>query len=213
MVQQRRFTQAGLLLILMTALTSGWAATPDTLERVLERIHITATRHFSYRETRYLQLLATPWQATGDLYTSLQQMVIAQQAPTRVLTIIVADSMRYIEPEQGIDRNLKLNQPFAVPGMEPFMLLLYGANGQVELQQDYLIRFTNTGQRWTLQLTPRSRSPQAIVRLLLSGDRGQGPDRLALEHDDGDRTEWQLSLLSQGATASRELRQLIENIQ
>jgi len=186
------------------------ATAQGTLDSVLERIRIQETRHFSYRETRHLQLLAAPWQATGDMYTSRQQMVIAQQAPTPVLTIISADRMQHIDPKQGINRSLKLEQPFAVPGMEPFLLLLYGATGHAELQRDYVISFDNAGQHWSLQLTPRQRSQHTVARMQLSGDHGHGPDRLVLEHGDGDRTEWRLSLRSQGATASRELQQMLE---
>ena len=46
----------------------------------------------------------------------------------------------------------------------------------------------------------------------LSGNNNHGPDRLVLEQTDGDQTEWQLSLLSQGEAASRELQQLLGSI-
>jgi len=73
------------------------ATAQDTLTHVLERIHVQETRHFSYRETRTLQLLAEPWQASGDMYTSPQKMVIAQQTPTPVFTVISAERMQHID--------------------------------------------------------------------------------------------------------------------
>jgi hypothetical protein len=188
------------------------ATAQDTLTSVLERIHVQETRHFSYRETRTLQLLAEPWQASGDLYTAPQQMVIAQQAPSPVFTLISAGRMQHIDAGKDLDRSLKLEQPFAVPGMEPFMLLLYGATGHTELQQDFVISFDSSGQRWTLQLTPRQKTEDGIIRMQLSGNSDHGPDRLVLEQTDGDQTEWQLSVLSQGETASRELQQLLGSI-
>ena len=200
------------LLLLASALLPAQVVAEDTLTNVLERIHVQETRHFSYRETRTLQLLAEPWQASGNLYTSPQQMVIAQQTPTPVFTVISADRMQHIDAAQDINRSLKLEQPFAVPGMGPFMLLLYGTTGRTELEQDYMIRFDSSGQRWSLQLAPRQPVDDGIIRMQLSGDSDHGPDRLVLEQADGDHTEWQLSLLSQGETASRELQQLLESI-
>ncbi|MEN8204909.1 MAG: hypothetical protein ABFS24_02740 [Pseudomonadota bacterium] len=200
------------LLLFAATLIPLQAVAQDTLGNVLERIRVQETRHFSYRETRNLALLAEPWQASGDMYTSPQQMVIAQQTPTPVLTVISAGRMLHIDTRQDINRSLTLEQPFAVPGMEPFMLLLYGATGRTELAQDYVISFDSTGQRWSLQLAPRQQAEDGIIHMNLSGDSDHGPDQLVLEHADGDRTEWQLSLVSQGETASHELRQLLESI-
>jgi len=214
------------LLLFVSALLPGQAVAQDTLGNVLELIHIQETQHFSYLETRTLQLLAEPWQATGNmytspqqmviaqqsLYTSPQQMVIAQQSPTPTLTIISAERMLHVNAKQNINSSLKLEQPFAMPGMEPFMLLLYGTTGLTELERDYLISLDSTGHRWSLQLTPRQRAEDGITRMQLSGDSNHGPDRLVLEHADGDQTEWELSLLSQGETADRELQQLLESI-
>lgn len=197
------------LLLLASSLIPAHVAAQDTLDTVLERIRIQETRHFSYRETRTLQLLAEPWQATGDLYTAPQQMVIAQQAPTRVFTIISAERMQHIDAGQNLDRSLKLEQPFAVPGMEPFMQLLYGKTGHTEHD---VISFANAGRRWSLQLAPSQRAADGIIRMQLSGDSGHGPDYLRLDQADGDHTEWQLSLLSQGETANHELQQLLESI-
>ena len=188
------------------------ATAQDTLTHVLERIHVQETRHFSYRETRTLQLLAEPWQASGDMYTSPQKMVIAQQTPTPVFTVISAERMQHIDTGKDLNRSLKLEQPFAVPGMEPFMLLLYGATGLADLKPDYAISFDSSGQRWSLQLTPRQKTEDGIICMQLSGNDDHGPDRLVLEQTDGDQTEWQLSLLSQGETASRELQQLLGSI-
>jgi len=211
MLLQPQNTLASLLL-LASALLTEQAVAQDTLGNVLELIRVQETRHFSYQETRTLQLLAEPWQATGNMYISPQQMVIAQQSPAPAFTIISAERMLHINTRQNINRSLKLERPFAVPGMEPFMLLLYRTTGQPELEQDYVISFDSTGQRWSLQLTPRQRVKGGIIRMQLSGDSNQGPDRLVLEHADGDQTEWKLSLLSQGETAGRALQELLESI-
>lgn len=213
MLLQYRMRLASLLLLVsVAALHPVHSAAQEALGSVLERIRIQETRHFSYRETRTLQLLAAPWQATGDMYISPQQMVIAQRSPTLVFTVISADRMQYIDTGQDIDRSLKLERPFAVPGMEPFMQLLYGATRHTGQEQDYVISFDTAGQRWFLQLTPQQDTADEIIRMQLSGDTGHGPDQLVLEHAEGDRMEWQLSLVSQGEAAGRELQQLLGSI-
>ena len=213
MLLQHRMRLASLLLFVsVAALLPVKTAAQDTLGNVLERLRVQETRHFSYRETRYLQLLAEPWQATGDMYISPQQMVIAQQSPKIVFTVITADRMLHIDAEQNINHSLKLDQPFAVPGMEPFMQLLYGTTGYVEQEQDFVINFDTAGQRWLLQLVPHQQTEHVIIRMQIPGDSGHGPDRLVLEHADGDRTEWQLSLLSQDAAARRELQQTLNQL-
>ena len=163
-----------LLLTLVMALLSVQATAQDTLSSVLERLRVKETHHFSYRETRYLQLLAEPWQATGNMYTSPQQMVIAQQSPSAILTVISTGRILHIDAEQDIHRSLKLEQPFAVPGMEPFMQLLYGTIDHTELEQDYVIKLNTTEQRWLLQLTPHQHTEHEIIRMQISGETGHG---------------------------------------
>ena len=200
------------LLLFAIAVLPATVTAQDTLTAVLQRLRVQETLHFSYRETRTLQLLAAPWQATGDLYTSPRQMVIAQQSPTPVLTVISAGRMLHIDSTQDLQRSLKLEQPFAVPGMEPFMQLLYGTGGQSELEQQYTLGFDTAAQRWSLQLVPQQHTQHGIIRMQLSGASGRGPDRLLLEQADGDHTEWQLSLLSQGTAADRDLQQALEQL-
>jgi hypothetical protein len=200
------------LLLFAVALLPAHAVAEDTLSSVLERLRVQDTRHYSYRETRHLQLLSEPWQASGDLYTSPQQMLIAQQSPALVITVISAGRMLHSDAAQGLPRSMQLEQPFAVPGMEPFMQLLYGTGGNAALDQHYVFSFDATASRWLLQLEPREHTDHAIIRMQLSGENSHGPDRLVLNHADGDRTEWQLSLLSQGAAARHELQQALERL-
>ena len=163
-------------------------------------------------EPSTLQLLAEPWQASGDLYTAPHRDQRDEATQQAVFTVISTDRMQHIDAGKDLNRSLKLERPFAVPGMEPFMLLLYGATGLTELEHDYVISFDSSGQRWSLQLAPRQKAEDGIIRMQLSGNGDQGPDRLVLEQADGDQTEWQLSLQSQGEKAGLELQQLLESI-
>ena len=196
-----------LLLYSALALLPHPAVASDTLDELLTRIRVSQTQQFHYRETRHMQLMAEPWQASGELFISPQQMVIVQLAPTDVITVITADQMQHRDRAKGINRNIQLERPFAVPGMEPFMQLLYRSEENNTLQQDYTITHASDADHWSLQLQPRQHTRQDISRMQLSGYPGHGPDYLVLIHEDGDRTEWQLSLQSQGETAQHALQQ------
>ena len=72
------------------------AGTIDTLSSVLERIRIQEPSHFSYRETRYLQLLVEPWQAAGGLTLGEKanqrlQQILAEHEPTPLPPEVMAE--------------------------------------------------------------------------------------------------------------------------
>ena len=202
-----------LLVTLAAALCAAQATAQDSLDDVLQRVRIQDNLYFSYRETRHLQLMMEPWLATGDMHLSPQQMVIAQHKPTIVTTVITRDQLTHDDSEKALHRTLTLEQPFAVPGMEPFMQLLYGTAGFSELEEDYEISFSATMDRWQLNLEPRWHINQDIARMQLSGDSNRGADHLVLLYKDTDRTEWQLSLVSQGTDAAIKMQRFLPDQQ
>ena len=203
-----------LLLLLSIALLTPCAHAKDTLDDVLQRLvrQQQQTRHFGYHETRTLQLLAQPWQADGDLFLSRRQMVIAQRSPTPVFTVISAERMLHIDPGQHIHHSLVLDQPFAVPGMEPISQLLLGSTTPQQLRQQYRLSLDSDAQRWTLHLSPRWPLASPFSAILLSGDDGAEPDQLLQQNADGDHSEWRLTPLSHGPTATRQMQRVLDRI-
>jgi len=201
-------------LLLMVLLLPLPTMAQDSLPEVLARIAVNGqpTRHFHYQETRELQLLAAPWQADGDLFLGPRQMVIAQRSPSPTLTVIGADRMLHNDPAQDIHHNLVLDQPWAVPGMEPLMQLMYGAAGSDELRQQYQLSFDSDAQRWTLSLKPRWPGTLAVALMQVAGANGHGPDQMLLQSDDGDRRDWRLTPVSEGAAAERELSAALSSL-
>ncbi len=188
------------------------AIAEDTLISILKRLKVQQTEHFSFHETRLIQLLAEPWRATGDMFMSPQQMVIAQHTPTSAITVISENSLLHVSAEEDIYNSLKLEKPFAVPGMEPLMQVLYGTGESTGLQQNYSLDLDVTAQRWVLQLKPRHQDKHTIISLRLSGTNNHGPDQLILEQADGDSTAWQLTRLSQGLPADHRLREILDQL-
>jgi len=206
MLQASHDLPGRLLCALLLVATPVACLANETLDTLLQRLHINETLQYRYQETRQLQLLAEPWQASGELFISPQQMVIAQHAPTSVTTLITADRLVHHDDEQAIHRRIKLERPFAVPGMEPFMQLLFGSANRDELQRQYRIDLTFTDGRWHLQLEPRATAAGDITAMLLAGNKDRMADRLVLTHADGDQTSWQLTLLARGVSAERALQ-------
>jgi hypothetical protein len=144
------------------------------------------------------------------MYLSPKTMLISQKTPVETSTIISANHLIHINPEQNVHRKLTLDRPYAVPGMEPFMQLLYIPSGHEQLMNDYFITLKNEQRRWLIVMKPKKQLDTKIVELRLSGIQAEGPDNLHVLNKDGDRTEWQLTLLAKGSSAEIDLQKTLD---
>lgn len=184
----------------------------ETLDTVLERMQFRESQFFQYRETRRLALLNRPWTATGDMFITADGMVMIQQSPSLILTKITEHKLDYFDAERDVRRSIDLKQPFAVPGMAPFLQILYGDKQQRGLEDQYRTSFRLEQDHWILVLHPIPADNSKISAMTLSGTQGEGPDVLKVEYTDGDRTEWQLTLRTQGQNANNILQNRLEKI-
>jgi len=212
MITNRTILISLLLHVSVTTPNHLQAASPDTLGDVLERMRVKETRQYRYLETRVVRMLVEPWKATGEMFISPHHLVISQQFPKSTTTAISENMMLYIDNDQEIHRSLKLERPFAVPGMEPLMQLLFVSGGIADLEEEYKVDFDAEAQRWRLQLASRTYDEHDIALFQVSGKTGQGPEVLLLEYADGDRSEWKLSVHSRGAAAEQELRRELDKL-
>ncbi len=180
-------------------------AAGETLEGLLARLQFHETQRLAYRETRHMQLLSEPWQATGDLYIAAHRLVIVQQDPRRTVTEITAARLRHIDVENDNVTRLPLKQPFGVPGLEPFLLLLFGNDGAGQLERAYQPDLHQDKGRWALYLQPVASADEQPAAMTLSGATGLQPDTLVLEFADGDITEWHFTPVSSGSEADAAL--------
>ncbi len=201
-----------LLAACSTVLAPAIASTEETFSAVLERMQVKESLHYRYKETRHLALLALPWNASGELFISPDSMVIAQHSPGPALTKITEHKLLHIDTGREIQRTIKLEQPFGVPGMAPFLQLLYRTSGQAELELHYRTSFKLNQGRWLLGLNPKQEDSGKIHHMELSGFEAMGPDWLKLTYTDGDHTEWRLSLVSGGSDAAKALQQVLDNM-
>ena len=203
----RPFCLARCLWWLLPALLGSSVASADdeTIENLLTRLQIHAPQQLAYRETRHMQLLSEPWQATGELYITPDRLVIVQQEPQRSVTEITATHLQHSDAHNDTVTRLALKQAFAVPVLKPFLLLLYGADGAGQLQREYRPDLQQTPKRWTLRLLPVAPADDQPSAMTLSGAAGLQPDSLMLEFADGDYTEWQFTPVSSGSEADAAL--------
>ncbi len=197
--------------LLLSAITLGPpAAAQDTLDAVLARMHVKESLQFHYSETRHLAMLAKPWEASGDMYITPERMVIAQRSPAPSITDITRSRLLHIDPEHQVVRTMDLATPFGVQGLKPFLQLVYGDSGADALKNRYGTSFKATGQRWQLNLYRRFDRTAVISDVLLSGNDGEGADYLKLEFDDGDLTEYHLSLTARGDAAGQAMQHVLD---
>ena len=192
---------------LLPALLGSSVASADaeTVENLLTRLQFHETQRLAYRETRHMQLLSEPWQATGDLFIAPDRLVIVQRDPRRAVTEITATHLQHSDAHNDTVTRLALKQAFAVPVLKPFLLLLYGADGAGQLQREYRTEMQQTPKRWTLRLLPVAPADDQPSAMTLSGAAGLQPDSLMLEFADGDYTEWLFTPVSRGSEADAAL--------
>lgn len=196
----------------MVVVSPVLASAEETFDTVLERMQFKESQHFQYQETRYLALLNRPWIATGDMFITPEGMVMAQRSPTSILTQITANKLEYFDAERDVRRSMHLKQPFAVPGMAPFLQILFRGRHPGGLEEHYKTSFRLEQGRWVLVLTPKRVDKSKIKVMTLSGPEGKGPDLMKLEYTDGDQTEWNLSLVSRGHDVAHILQKTLDKI-
>jgi len=190
-------------------LTPAFAGEQDALEDILKRIQVQETLQLEYQETRHMELLNRPRQSNGQMFLSAEKMVIAQHSPKLQTTVISKNKVLHIDPARNIRRDRKLKKPFAIPGMGPFLQLFYGQSNLAELEQQFSLKLVQDGSLWQLNLFPKITAMSRIRTAKLSGNPGEGPNRLVLEFADGDQTEWRLSPLARGPDARKAMDKIL----
>lgn len=189
---------------------SIFAAAQDSLDQVLNRLKASETSRYTYTEVRNMALLQTPWQGTGVMFTSAEQMLIQQQMPKQTLVLISGNHLRYAEPERNIYLHKVLDKSAMEMGPGVFLRFLYGNFSSTSLDNDYATQFFTTEQGWMLQLD--SLEENEVKSIELKGEAGQGVNQIRLEYRDGDSTIWHLKLTLQGTPVANQLKQIVTSL-
>ena len=161
----------------------------DNLDEVLQRFSV---KHepveISYKETRLMQLLRSPWQGAGEIYISAEKMIIAQQSPKKLFISITAQTLEYLDTQQNIYHVKKLNGLFKLPQMAAFVDLIYGNHNAVSLKKKYLVEFSSDSEGWRLSLSDKNDND--VERAEIFGQNGLSANKLEMLLNDGDKTTW-----------------------
>ena len=161
----------------------------DTLDQVLQRLSIKNPVAISYKQTRQLQLLQSPWQGSGEIYLSTGKMIIAQQIPKQLFISITADTLEYLDTKQNIYHLKKLKGAFELPQLAVFVDLIYGQHNATSLQKKYITQFKSNTDNWYINLSDENDDDVETVEL--SGPNGAPANRLEMRLSDGDVTSWE----------------------
>ncbi|MGR9072358.1 MAG: LolA family protein [Gammaproteobacteria bacterium] len=195
---------AAIVLILALVPPAKHASAEDTLESVLERMKPSSAVRIAYRETRYLELLAQPWNGSGYFYSLPPGVMIKEQYyPAR--EIMAADDGRlyYYDPVNDVRRRGEMEDggPMALH-LAAFKALI-GGDGRL-MEQLYRISFAARAETWEIALSPREKI-DPVVDILISGPAGQGAERIVVRQGDGDRSEYRLSNDGEGKAMEKKI--------
>ena len=198
-------------LVFICALWLSPVVASETLPEVLQRIHTQQTRQYQYREVRQMDLLEHDWVSTGEMIIAQDQLLISQLTPRSVLISITPSRMIYLDRDSGTRRVRALKKQASMSAFQ-LLIKLFQADSRIALEQHFQVGLTNQSERWLMRLTPKNDLATRVSSMEISGLHQAGPDHIELFFNDGDTTEWFLSLSAIEADADRALAQSLQQI-
>jgi outer membrane lipoprotein-sorting protein len=177
--------RALLVLALAVACAAAHAAAFD-VDALMALLRATPHAHATFRETKYLKVLETPVETSGELTFTppdrLEKRTIGLNAET-----LVADRDSVSIEGAGRKRTLPLAQ---YPEIGVFVDSIRGtlSGDRSALEKSYTLSVAGTPARWTLTLRPRDAQVARLVsRIAIEGSQGE-VRRVEIEQADGDRS-------------------------
>lgn len=179
-----------------TLWTAGAAAAPSMLETRLAAIHDAMVEEVAFREERHSPILAEPAVFEGVLRYDAESNVMTKQVQFPEAVSMTVDS-RYVSVERdGKTRRIKLgSRPELRALLSGFRGLLSGDTRQLE--KHFELDFSDDGEKWRLEMTPRSRRLARHVEVMIVDGTADRVGGICTRMTNGD---WQH--MSLGARAS-----------
>ena len=188
----------------------------DTLESVLTRMQPKQAVKIHYQETRFLALLAEPWQGSGYLYAAAPKMMVKEQwYPQRELMGANADRLLYFDPFANVRHQMTLDPEDSISvHIEAFKAML---TGDLLLMQTFFeIEFKAPDQEvknWQLVLKAKNNADETSPKISISGPAGEAAKHMTIFLADGDRTEYTFQKQAEGALPHAKITQLLLELQ
>lgn len=183
----------------------------DTLASVMQRMRPESAVRIAYRETRFLELMREPWQATGFLYALAPDVLVKeQQTPVREVMGASRDQMYYFDPARDVRRHREMDSddPLSL-NVAAFKALVTG--DRQLLGKMYRFEFCSNPEQWTLTLTGH-KVKKPTVKIIVTGSAGQQANKIVVQQPDGDRSEFILTEAVRGEHLKDSIRQLNQEL-
>lgn len=183
----------------------------DTQAAVLKRMQPEFAIKIAYQETRYLELMHEPWQASGFLYALPPDVLVKEQrTPVRELMGVIGDKMFYYDPTNGIRHHsvIEPDDPLSL-NVAAFKALVTG--DKKLLVKMYRIDFSPSPEHWTLTLTGHEDN-DSTIKIEVTGDTGQQASQITVQQPDGDRNEFILAEAARGEHLEKPIQELNQEL-
>ena len=187
--------------IVASLLVAGWAiespaeekiqpaASPTLggeLESLMDRMASRPGMRVAFRESRHLAVLSDPINSEGLLFFSPPGNLARYTLRPARSSVIVRGDRVFLEDATGSE-SFDLASSEVARGLGGnFRVLLRG--DLAELRRRYVLDFRGSGDSWTLELRPRSRTLQRIIERIEVKGRGTELTRMVTFEVNGDRT-------------------------
>ncbi len=183
----------------------------DTLAAVLKRMQPEFAIKIPYQETRYLELMQEPWQASGFLYALPPDVLVKEQrTPVRELMGVNGDKMFYFDPTNDIRHHtvMEPDDPLSL-NVAAFKALVTG--DKKLLVKMYQIDFSPSPGHWTLTLTGHE-DDDFPIKIEVTGDTGEQARQITVHQPDGDRNEFMLAEAARGEHLEKTIQGLNQEL-
>ncbi|MBS4049815.1 MAG: outer membrane lipoprotein carrier protein LolA [Methylomonas sp.] len=196
---------------LLLCLAAPVFADDGKLSEVLARLRQSGQASFQYRETRQLELAASPWQAQGVMLTDAAgTLVKLQLQPSRVIMAISGDSLYYWDAAQ----NQRHSMPISYADDAAMQILIFRSilQGRIqELQAGYELAADIQDRHWSLHMQPKSdQAGENAPTIDISGDVDPDKRQILIRQADGETTEYRIEKAADQQASAYTIPQLLQ---
>ncbi len=187
------------------------ASSADTQAAVMQRMKPESALRIAYQETRYLELIQEPWQASGFLYAQPPDVLVKEQlSPVREIMGANGDKMFYYDPVNDVRHQavMERDDPLSL-NIAAFKTLIAGDSNLLVAM--YRLGFYSDPEQWTLTLTEHADS-DATVKIIVTGFTGQQANKITMQQPDGDRSEFILTETAQAKHLEKRIQELNQEL-
>lgn len=202
----------GLALALAALSFSNPGNAENTLSALMQRMQSDSAVRIAYTETRALELMDSPWQGSGYMYSLPPDLMLKEQLqPQRVLMAVKGERMFYFDADQDVRRQGEMDEDHPLTLNLAVFKALINAD-EALLHRVYRVDFAEREQGWVMTLEPRRRSDSGFG-IVISGPEGRQPERIEVRQADGDRSFFTLHRDAEGAEVETEVKRLFRELQ